>query len=200
MNKIAAPPPAVNARWEPKHPFDLVVAYEDTPTRNRAMQLYDHLAQQLLEDYDFQCSWWKLEHLRDRGLREESADAAADANMIILSLRGDRELPTVFKPWVESWLTRKDNHKSALVVLIGDQAGPKTDAASLQTYLQQIARRAKMDFFAHKFDLEQAKAGPGGTPAPAPAPAPPPPPTPRQFVPEEFLVEPPTAPRWGINE
>ena len=50
-----------DSHWEPKMPFDLVVAYEDRATRNRALHLYDHLAQQLLDDYDFKCAWWKFD-------------------------------------------------------------------------------------------------------------------------------------------
>jgi len=54
MNNPALNPQLDASEWEPKFPFDLVVAYEDTFTRQRALQLYDHLAQQLLKDYDFQ--------------------------------------------------------------------------------------------------------------------------------------------------
>src|SRR5260370_34714060 len=79
-------------RWEPKYPFDLAVAYEDLASRKRALQLYDHLAGQLLDEYDFQCTWWKFEHLQDRQLGARAADAATDANMIIVADRGGLQL------------------------------------------------------------------------------------------------------------
>ena len=66
MKKSESSPESSSAQWEPKFPFDLVIAYEDNPTRDRAMLLYDRIAQQLLDDYDFQCAWWKLDHLRAR--------------------------------------------------------------------------------------------------------------------------------------
>src|SRR6266581_3823743 len=66
--------------WEPKYPFDLVVAYEDLASRKRALQLYDHLAGQLLDEYDFQCAWWKFEHLQDRHLHaRETIEQPAQA-------------------------------------------------------------------------------------------------------------------------
>ena len=77
--------------WAPKYPFDLLVAYDDVATRNRALQLYDRLTKKLADDYDFKCTWWKFDHLRDTALREQAADAAAEANMIILSIHADKE-------------------------------------------------------------------------------------------------------------
>src|SRR5213594_2896872 len=74
MNKPLLNSQAVLPHWEPKYPFDLVVAYEDLATRNRALLLYDHLSEQLIDEYDFQCTWWKLDHLCSQTLREQAAD------------------------------------------------------------------------------------------------------------------------------
>jgi hypothetical protein len=191
MNKITIKSIPGVAHWEPKFPFDLVVAYEDHETRNRALQLYDHLAQQLLDDYDFQCSWWKLDHLRNPTLWEQAADAATDANMVMLSVRGEQELRSDLKAWLESWLERRDDHKSALVVLLEGRDDGRVRGA--QTYLQNVARRAKMDFFAHTFEtsnnemvltpetiLQRAE-------------------TVTPFL-EEIMQQPTSFPRWGINE
>lgn len=193
MSKTAIHSIVGTAHWEPKYPFDLVVAYEDTTTRNRAMQLYDHLAQELLDDYDFQCSWWKLDHLDNPGICEQAADAAAEANMIIVSLRGDQGLPTVFHRWLEGWLSRRGDQKSALVLLLGDNGERRDQPRRLRLQLQQAARQARMDFFVHAYDLPET-----GTPyatesrAPQAQRANP--------VPEEVLDPPAYIPRWGINE
>jgi hypothetical protein len=193
MNKTTLDSPTGPAHWDPKYPFDLVVAYEDTPTRNRAFQLYDHIAQQLLGDYDFQCSWWKFDHLHDPAVCEQAADAAANANMVILSLRGDKDLPPVFKAWLQGWASRRDNHKSALVMLCG--GSEQSDGARrLQAYLHQVARQAKMDFFANTFELPkidpplyslEALQRRAETVTP---------------LLEEILHQPTSIPRWGINE
>src|SRR5262245_18018978 len=113
-------------RWEPKFPFDLVIAYEDTTTRNRALSLYDHLAQQLLDDYDFRCTWWKLGLLNNPPLMEQASDAAAEANMVVVSLRAAQELSEPARLWTESWLAKRGNQKSALVTSVaGDQNSPR---------------------------------------------------------------------------
>ena len=143
---------APEVHWEPKFPFDLVIAYEDHATRDRAMLLYDRVAQQLLNDYDFQCAWWKLDHLREPSLMEQAVDDAVQANMIIVSLHAGRALPKIAMDWMDAWAPGKVGNKSALVALLS-MSGPGNDVAQgRQAYLQQVARRARMDFFLHSID------------------------------------------------
>ena len=151
------------SHWDPKMPFDLVVAYEDRATRNRALHLYDHLAQQLLDDYDFKCAWWKFDHLSDPALREHSIDDAAQANMVILSLHARPEVPEEYKRWVESWLALRDQRKCALVAMIGDGQKAAVDSSGLISWLRNAARLGHMDFFNHSFGVSavQSRAGVG---------------------------------------
>lgn len=156
--------------WEPKLPFDLLVAYENRETRNRALHLYDHLAQQLLNDYDFQCSWWKLDHLANPALRQEAADAAVDANMVILSLGCKSRFTTEQREWITDWTERRPHRKSAFVVLIAGTNTPERDAAPLLDSLSSFARRAGMDFFPHGFSIHPEVSQPV-IPAPSETPA-----------------------------
>ena len=153
MNNAALTPPMDVAGWDPKLPFDLVVAYEDLETRNRALHLYDHLAQQLLDDYDFQCSWWKFDHLANATLRQQAAEAAVEANMVILSIRAHDELPRTHKLWLEDWISRRHHRKAALVVIVAGASKAEREAAPVLPYLQNAARLARMDFFTHAFEL-----------------------------------------------
>ena len=142
-----------DSSWDPKYPFDLVVAYDDVITRNRALQLCDRLTNKLVDDFDFKCTWWKFDHLRDATLREQAAVAAADANMIILSLHADKDLPVAVKAWTETWLARKDHGKRALVTLI-EGAHPRDQGfCPVQLYLQKVAHMGGMNFFSQPFDL-----------------------------------------------
>jgi hypothetical protein len=136
-------------QWEPKCPLDLVVAYEDSFTRDRALQLYDQICKQLLDEYDFQCSWWKLEYLQSRTLFEQAADAATSANMVILSLRAGEEIPSLAAEWIDSWVPRKEQRKSALVVLIAEGDARANGSSGVQNSLRAVARKAGMDFFFH---------------------------------------------------
>lgn len=193
MNNPAANPALEASHWEPKFPFDLVVAYEDVQTRDRALKLYDHLAQQLLNDYDFQCSWWKFDHLESPALRARATNAAAEANMVILSLRGSNEMPLAYKAWIEDWASRRDHSKAALVALISETNSGAEPAPAL-AYLQQIARQGHMDFFTHGPDRPQPKLdSPAellGKRAGVAMPV----------IPPQLMERRMPTPRWGINE
>lgn len=193
MNKAVLHSLPRSARWEPKFPFDLVIAYDDASTRSRAAGLHDHLSQQLLDDYDFQCSWWRIEQLHNPSLSEQAADAAANANMVILSVRGDQPLPPAFKAWLPRWLARKGSQKSALVVLISTGGQPTEESRRLQSYLQQVARQARMDFFAHVYPLPKVEADYSVASFARRAEAVTP-------LLEDILDQPMPTPRWGINE
>lgn len=191
-NSVAAGKASVS-NWDPKFPFDLVVAYEDTETRNHALHLYDHLAQQLLDDYDFQCSWWKFDHLANPTLEQEAADSAVDANMVILSIRAHRELPLAHKTWIEDWTARRQHRKAALVVTVAGTSDPERDAAPVLAYLRNAARIGGMDFFLHGFELPVISARLSGALLPDRV---------ASIAPlnHAMLNHKSPVPRWGINE
>ena len=105
---------------ELKSLFNLLVAYEDLATRNVAMGLYNKLAQALLDECDFRCTWWRFEHLRHSTLQQKAVEAALQANMIILSVHAESELSPLAKVWIETWKPKKAEEKSALVVLLAE--------------------------------------------------------------------------------
>ena len=142
-------------QWEPKFPFDLVVGYEDIATRNQALRLYDRLAQRLIDDYDFRCTWWKLEFLQSPTLFEQATDAALEANMLVLSLRDSDKMPEMAHRWLESVTQRRDYRKCALVALICNLTPDKIHSSPVVTSLQGIAHLARMDFFCNTFDLPE---------------------------------------------
>jgi hypothetical protein len=193
MNKHAVTPQMDVPGWDPKFPFDLVVAYEDSDTRNRALHLYDYLAQQLLNDTDFQCSWWKFDHLANDILRGQASAAASEANMVILSLHARQDLSPAQRSWIESWITRRSDRQAALVTLIGGAARPEVEAPSMLNYLQGAARRAGMDFFMHAFDLPGPAFKLSVTPPVARAPL-------TNVILQDTLQENVPVSRWGINE
>ncbi len=179
-------------QWQPKYPFDVVMAYEDAVTRDRAMHLHDHLARQLNDDFDFQCAWWNFNHIADPTLREQAVDDATAANMIILSLHAGNDLPSSAQRWMEDWSQRRDHHKCALVTLFAENGGPQA-AAPIFARLKQIARQAHMDFFTNITEAAGVIAGLSVTQISERASAVTP--TLKGILQQRF-----PAPRWGINE
>lgn len=193
MNKAVLSALAGTAPWEARYPFDLVITYEDPPTRQRALHLYDRLAQQLLDEYDFQCAWWKADRLLNPALCQQAAEAAARAQMIILSVRADQPLSAAIQGWLQRWLHLRGSHKTALVALLNSSGRGPEQVPRLRAQLQQLARQARADFFAHTYELAEEPAADPPVPAAVSDPV-------LDPLLEEFLPEPVYTPRWGINE
>jgi hypothetical protein len=80
-------------------------------------------------------------------LREMAAKDVASANLIIISSRGDRELPANVKEWIELWLGYQGD-TVALVALFDCAPEQTKHAKATQTYLNRVAKRGRMEFFA----------------------------------------------------
>ena len=181
------------AHWEPKFPFDLVVAYEDEATRARAFALCDHLVRELRDDHDMRQSWWKFSFLYDPRLLERATETALTANMIIVSLNNEKELSFIARTWIEGWLGQMNGHDSALVALVDNAPSPRCADCPMLRYLNGVAHKAGMDFFPHVFAAAPLLAGSPFTDTPADGPG-------LRPLLEEILKRPNNAHPWGINE
>ena len=181
------------AHWEPKFPFDLVIAYEDEGTRARAFALCDHLVRELRDDHDTRQSWWKFSFLYDPRLLEHATEAALTANMIIVSLNNGKELPFIARTWIEGWLRQKNGHDSALVALVDNTPSSRCSDCPMLRYLNGVAHKAGMDFFPHVFVAAPLLAGSPFTDTPGDG-------TGLRPLLEEILRRPNNAHPWGINE
>ena len=141
--------PHTSNPWPTKCPFNFVIAYQDTATRNRVFHLYDHLAQQLFGEFDFRGTWYRFDFLANETVRRAAVQEATRAQMIVISLRQSNTLPGHVIHWIDAWSSRRSTHKSALVALVAgeDKKSP------LHDYLQKIAHRSGMDYFANHFAL-----------------------------------------------
>jgi len=127
----------------------VVVTYEDTTTRDRAISICDHLVHKLWEDCEFEFSWWRFDYLRDPEIAVAAVAAANGADLIIFSAHAVQELPRAVKAWIETWLVKRENRESALVALIGTAPELMQGVSPTHIYLRDVAHRAKMDFLTH---------------------------------------------------
>ena len=187
------PAPAKAAHWQPKFPFDLVVAYDTEATRARAFTLCGHLVKQLEDDHDIRQSWWKFPFLYDPQLLERATDVALAADMIVISLNHGKELPFIARTWIEGWLSQKDGHDAALVALVENTPSARCSDCAILRYLNTVARQAGMDFFPHVFAAARFRTDSRSTNMPGQTPS---------LMPllEEILRRPNNAHPWGINE
>jgi len=122
--------------------LNVVIAYEDLETGKRAMKTYEYMVQQLGDQCLFANQMWKFDVLAVPKLKDIAAKDAAAAEIIIISAHEGNELPSEVKAWIELWLALK-TEASALVALFDGEAAENP----IRTYLAEIARRGKMEFF-----------------------------------------------------
>ena len=128
---------------KPGEAWSVVVLYEDTGTRERAMAVCDHLVQQFWTEVEFKFHWWRADFLQDSGMAATAASNAAEADFVIFCTSADSELSAAVNAWLESWIERRGGREGALIDLTEAATG---QAQHKQLQLRKAARRAMMDY------------------------------------------------------
>jgi hypothetical protein len=180
MQHTANVPPVSASEPDINPVFSVLIAYEDLESGKQAKKTYDFLAEKIGRDCQFTNQMWNFDVLGIPKLREIAVKDAAMADIIILSCRG--ELPSQVKSWIEAGLASPGN-AMALIALLGRAQASSAPSAIARAYLEQVAKRANLAFFAQP----QESAGPFHFQRDA------------SF--EGSLLQRDTSgPRWGINE
>jgi hypothetical protein len=155
----------------------VAVAYEDAETRDFAISLCEHLEQRFAGDLDFEFTWWGFKYLSDPEIAQEAAEAAMNADLIMLSVHRARDFAFEVEEWFRHWSEQRTQPDGALVVV---ESEPEDDSSRRQqaSNLVSLARRAKMDY------LRLAETKPPTAPDGA-----------KPFVDERYHSS-----GWGINE
>lgn len=119
----------------------IVIAYDSAANGKRAKAIYERLAKRLGNNFDFEQRLWRFDVLEEEDVRAQAARDAADADIVIVATNQDKKLPEGVQDWLESSL-RKHSGAAALVALLDHPSAP------VQPYLEEVARRGGMDFFA----------------------------------------------------
>ena len=107
-----------------------------------------------LRDLEIDFTWWRFDFLRDAGMVEAAADAAACSDVILFSAHGGRELPSVVEGWIERWVSRRGLRHGILVAMIGTGEDRLKGLTPIHVYLREVAQRATMDYLPQVVDAE----------------------------------------------
>jgi hypothetical protein len=125
--------------------FNVVLMYEDLETRERAKKSLDYLGEELGNDFEFKHSLWRLDILQDPKLNALAAPSLAEAGLLIVSLRCERQLPDRVRALIDERLAQIVNPECALVAPFEGSA-PAT-RSSVYACLATLAREHGLDFF-----------------------------------------------------
>jgi hypothetical protein len=132
--------------------FNVVIAYEDFESSKTAKKTYDYLTENLGAAYYLSNKLWKFEVLEHPQLRELASRDAATADIVMVASHGSDPLPEGVKAWIHSWPEGKSN-ALALVALFDAETDRPENAKATRDYLQQVAQRNQMEFFAQPAEV-----------------------------------------------
>jgi hypothetical protein len=123
---------------------NVFIMYEDFETGKRAKSGLDYVAEQL-GGVEFRQTLWRLDILQDPKLNFLAAPALADADLLIISLRGDGHVPAKVRVLIEKRLAEEADRDCALVVLFETTAA--TMRSSVYACLENLAQQHELDLF-----------------------------------------------------
>lgn len=129
---------------------DVLVLYENTLTREQAAKLWEEFGARNGGDAGPEIQWFCFEDLISPDAASAVADFGAGAEVIVLALTADGDLPEHLKSWGEKWLGKRGEREGTLVGLVSGRSGNPCEIASFkEVYLRHLAHRAGMVFLDH---------------------------------------------------
>jgi hypothetical protein len=123
------------------------IIYENIEAGCHARDVCDVVTQRLGQNVEYAREMWRFDVLKIRECRELAAQAAAQANVIMIATQSVSELPVDVKAWIELWL-REERELQALVGLCHRPDGRIVQNWPLRSYLAGVAERGQIAFFA----------------------------------------------------
>jgi hypothetical protein len=145
MKRGGRPARAAGAAEADEFALKVAVVYQDPVTRHWANELWGRVGD-LMGTVSTHRESWDLQQLRDPVTFTRAAELAAEADVVVVSVRGAGELPLVLLNWIEAWVPRRAGRIGALVALIGLPPHPDAQAQNTRQYFEAVARQGGLDF------------------------------------------------------
>ena len=145
--------PVTNANQPPdmfeKPRFNVVIIYEDRTAGTRAKHFYDGVIRKLVDECDFNLELWSFQVLALPAIGNSVAKAAAQADIVILSMNRQAQLSVQTRDWIERWSGLIADDRSALVALLPQPGTGHGMLVSTLDYLRKVADRNGISFYTH---------------------------------------------------
>jgi hypothetical protein len=128
---------------------EVLIMHEDSPTGLRAGKALNNLQNQLEIKICFLISLCRFGMLEDAELAEPVLQQAKRADILFLSLHGDRELPTAVRNWLLNWMVSRDFKPCALVASMDSSTRESLKSNSTWNFLRVITAPLEVDLFLH---------------------------------------------------
>jgi hypothetical protein len=129
----------------PPAKFNVVIMYEDLGTRKQAKKGLEYVAEEFGSDFEIRHRMWRLDVLQDPKLSVRAAPSLAKSDLLMISLRSERQLSAQIRALIDERLAQAENRASALVALF--EGAATATHSSVYACLATLARQHGLDFF-----------------------------------------------------
>lgn len=137
---------------------NVVLIYQDGVARERAVELWDRVAQLVGKDVA-RCVAWSIQELSSPEALAKAAAATIHAEVIVVALSAAEKLPPGLGAWIDIWLPQRCRRDGALMAVMGVSGQPAPPSDHAQEYLRATARQGGMEYL-----LQEHSAGKASTP------------------------------------
>lgn len=127
--------------------IDVLLAYQDLRTGLRARQFLNQVLNYCQMQVEFSLTLWNLAMLHLPEIHEEAVNSACEANLVLLSLRGENGFEPQTEDWLNEWIARRGDEECALAVLIHSDVEGLHSVGHALFWLQQITRSTQVRLF-----------------------------------------------------
>jgi hypothetical protein len=143
---------------ETEYALNVVLVYQDAPTRKWATQVCDQVTRLAGKDA-VRCTWWEVGRLSDPEVLKDAVMTTMQADVILISIYDTKELPIDLCVWIDAWLPRRTLPTGALIALISVPGQVSAQLEHARGYLRAVARKGRLDFLLRERKLPAASRG-----------------------------------------
>ncbi len=98
---------------------------------------------------------WNVGRLAEPVAFDNAVEAAAEADVLVISVRAAGDLPLTLRVWIDAWMPRRAGRAGALVALIGLPGRPDAQSRRARQYFETVARQGGLDFLPRERKLPE---------------------------------------------
>lgn len=129
--------------------LELVLAYEDRQTAERAKRAVESVLGKPEVNAHPQLRLWRLDALSDPKMKEQAAQEASAAAILVVSMHGRNRLAAQTETGLKQWVSRKRAKPRALVISLDSEAKALVEANPTITGLRSAALRSGFTVLLH---------------------------------------------------
>lgn len=135
--------------------LNITMVYQDRNTQTWASEVGRQMAH-LIGTENVHVTSWQISDLIQSELIADTVWSAARADIIIVAVSAQEEVPAELCAWIDAWLPRRVQRSGSLVVLTVQPAETKNQMSPIKKYLLEIAQKGHLDFIPHERKMPDA--------------------------------------------